>query len=309
PRTLPPRAPTPASPPASPCPEASAARRYPGNPSRHVVGRTVTHVVGRTVTYNEANSYPAYARRQWEKLGGNYNPINLVMNLTVQPLYDYSVRSKDRVSLSYDKRDFSVAENIAILHDLKELFSPNGNSRLLWSPHKELVPQPYQGAKSPPRPKRWDTDGRTRTDVRKYDLSPYVGDPHADKKQVKWDQGRKGAGTRNEASPDTQAAREFNMPLETGRSHTAARLFEMVCLLRPDLGAPPLVVDLFRRRMRAMAFGIFGYWNADQSLGGYPKSLTPVHTYHEVMDPAEDYLKDIYEHPFTYDDVIAYLRT
>ncbi|WP_370039701.1 transposase, partial [Corallococcus sp. AB045] len=44
PRRLSRRAPTPASPPASPCPEASAARRYPGNASRHVVGRTVTLV-------------------------------------------------------------------------------------------------------------------------------------------------------------------------------------------------------------------------------------------------------------------------
>ncbi|RKH71698.1 hypothetical protein D7X99_41870, partial [Corallococcus sp. AB032C] len=42
PRRLPRCAPTPASPPASPCPEASAANRSPGNPSRHIVGRTVT---------------------------------------------------------------------------------------------------------------------------------------------------------------------------------------------------------------------------------------------------------------------------
>ncbi|MBN8466603.1 hypothetical protein JYJ95_08765 [Corallococcus exiguus] len=262
-----------------------------------------------TGSYNEANSYPAYERRQWEKLGGNYNPINLVMNMTVQPLYDYSVRSKDRVSLSYDKRNFNVAENIAILHDLKELFSPNGNSRFLWSPHNELVPHPYQGAKSPPRPKRWDDDGATRTNVLKYDLSPYGGNPHTDKKQVKWDQGRKGAGTRNEASPDTRTARGFNMPLETGRSHTAARLFEMVSLLRPEDEAGREEQDLFKRRMKAMAFGIFGYWNADQSLGGYPKSLTPVHTYHEVMDPAEDYLQGIYANPFEYDDVTDYLLT
>ncbi|RKI00092.1 hypothetical protein [Corallococcus sp. AB038B] len=262
-----------------------------------------------TGSYNEANSYPAYARRSWEQLGGNLNPINLVMNLTAQPLYDYSMRSKDRVSLSYDKRDFSVAENVAILHDLKELFSPIGNSRAMISMHKELVPHPYQGATSPARPRRWTTDGAARANVLKKDLTRYTGDPHTERRQVSWDQGRKGAGTRNEDSPDTETAREHHMPIETGRSHTAARLFEMVALLRPANGAGPVATQLFADRMKAMAFGIFGYWNADQSVGGYPKSLTPVHTYHEVMDPAEDYLMDIYEHPFTYDDVIAWLGT
>ncbi|RKH75891.1 hypothetical protein D7Y21_39680, partial [Corallococcus sp. AB045] len=49
PRRLSRRAPTPASPPASPCPEASAARRYPGNASRHVVGRTVTDELWRRI--------------------------------------------------------------------------------------------------------------------------------------------------------------------------------------------------------------------------------------------------------------------
>lgn len=33
-----------------------------------------------------------------------------------------------------------------------------------------------------------------------------------------------------------------------------------------------------------------------------------MHTYHEVMDPAEDYLKDIYRSPFSYDDILEYLR-
>ncbi|RKH84878.1 hypothetical protein D7Y21_23940 [Corallococcus sp. AB045] len=262
-----------------------------------------------TGSYNEANSYPAYARRPWEKLGGNFNPLNLVMNLTAQPLYDYSMRSKDRVSLSYDKRDFTVAENVAILHDLKELFSPIKNSRAFITMHKELVPNPYQGATSPARPRRWTTDGAARANVLKKDLTRYVGNPHEERRPVSWDQGRKGAGTRNEDSPDTETAREHHMPIETGRSHTAARLFEMVALLRPANGASADAIRTFEGWMKAMAFGIFGYWNADQSVGGYPKSLTPVHTYHEVMDPAEDYLMDIYAHPFTYDDVIAYLRT
>lgn len=276
-------------------------------------------------SYNLANSYPKYARSGWEYADledaddadqaldyALYNVIAFGMNWVAQPLIDYSLRTKDRISLSYDKRDFTVAENVAILHDLKELFSPRLNSRAVPTWHATLVPHPYQGAKSPAQPKRWETDGVTRVDILLRDLKP-IQDRWSTKErrvvykgEIKWDQGRMGAGTRNEASPNTVTAEAHNMPIETGRSHTAARLFEMVSLLKPAL---PSVEDtkLFATRLSAMAFGIFAYWNGDYDKGGYPKSLTPIHTYHEVLDPAEDYLPNLYKSAFTYDDVEKWL--
>jgi hypothetical protein len=254
-------------------------------------------------SYNEANSYPAYERSA--QLEG-WDPISIARNWITRPFYDYGMSHRDRLGLMFERRDFTVAENVAILHDIKELFSPRWNSRALPTTHSELIPHPYQGAESPPMPQRWNED-EERIDVLLRNLNPVDQRTRANlrrtKAEVKWDQGRNGAGTRNELSPDTQTARAKLMPLETGRSHTAARLFEMVSLLRPETRDPRVLAG----QLRAMAFGIFAYWNGDERHGGYPKSLTPIHTYHEVMDPAEDYLKGIYKQPFTYEDLKDYL--
>ncbi|MET0404758.1 MAG: hypothetical protein ABW123_20245 [Cystobacter sp.] len=264
-----------------------------------------------TGSYNEANSYPAYERsEQWETEDWVFDGI---VNWVVQPILDYSLRRKDRVSLMRDERDFNVVENVAILHDVKELFSPRGNSRFFTTRHKELIPHPYQGAQSPKHVRRWNEHGVERVNILLKDKSVNTRYPDktsrvSAKDEIKWDQGRRGAGTRDEESPDTKTARKTNMPIETGRSHTAARLFEMVSLLKPAETAPSSEKALFARRLKAMAYGIFAYWNADEDKGGYPKSLTPVHTYHEVMDPAEDYLPDIYSNPFTYEDLKDYLK-
>lgn len=266
-----------------------------------------------TGSYNEANSYPAYERsEQWES---EANPLlDGIMNWVVQPMLDYTRRSKDRVSLLFDTRDFSVVENVAILHDVKELFSPRGNSRGFPTWHSQVIPHPYQGANSPNHVTRWNEHGTVREPILLKDKVVNTRYPNKPSRvgagvEIKWDQGRKGAGTRDEESPDTQTARKMNMPIETGRSHTAARLFEMVSLLKPAETASSSEKALFARRLKAMAYGIFAYWNADEDQGGYPKSLTPVHTYHEVMDPAEDYLEGIYAEPFTYEDLKSYLRT
>ncbi|MDR6403226.1 MULTISPECIES: hypothetical protein [Chryseobacterium] len=226
-------------------------------------------------SYNLANSYPK--RRIYEK--------------------------RDRISLAFSEDNFSVSENIAILHDVKELFSPINNSRALPTAHPELIPHPYQGKNSPPKPTRWETDIEAlhiRVDVARLGMKSST--------EIKWDQGRLGAGTRNEESPDTLTARRTKMPIETGRSHTAARLFEMVSLLKPGENASIEEEELFENRIRAVAYAIFAYWNAPTQYGGYPKSLTPIHTYHEVMDPAEDYAPGIYAHPFSYRDLIDYLQ-
>ncbi|WHI48435.1 hypothetical protein [Microbulbifer sp. VAAF005] len=249
-----------------------------------------------TGSYNEANSYPDYKE---------YREDEGVLSLKLgQSIWKYPTRSKDRLSLMFDKRNFTVSENIAILHDIKELFSPRGNSRLFPTWHSQIVPHPYQGKQSPDKPRRWECTkkGLHRVDVLKKNGIPKEKDDV--NTEIKWDQGRLGAGTRNEKSPDTITARNHFMPIETGRSHTAARLFEMVCLLKPSKNASKSEWVLFEQRMRAMAFGIFGYWNGSN---GYPKMLTPVHTYHEVMDPAEDYLSGIYDNPFTYKDIEGYL--
>jgi hypothetical protein len=259
-----------------------------------------------TGSYNESNSYPAYETKPPNDIRHGHSAQLVDRYKIVSALADYVYRRKDRLSLLFDSRDFTVAENIAILHDVKELFSPKFNNRALPTFHKELIPHPYQGSQSPTAPQRWDYGANgteQRVGVKTRDLKE-LGDikkiveanPGA---EIKWDQGRLGTGTRNEESPDTVTARKKQMPIETGRSHTAARLFEMVSLLKDQAG--------FDERIRALAIGIFGYWNAKQ--GGYARSLTPVHTYHEVMDPAEDYLKGVYNKPFTYENIEQYLTT
>lgn len=229
-------------------------------------------------------------------MGGSYNLAN---SYPKRRIY----QKRDRISLAFSEDDFTVSENIAILHDVKELFSPPGNSRALPTAHPELISHPYQGKNSPHKPMRWETDIEAlhmRVGVEKLGMKSPT--------EIKWDQGRLGAGTRNEESPDTLTARRTRMPIETGRSHTAARLFEMVSLLKPDEGASVEEQELFKDRIRAVAYAIFAYWNAPTRHGGYPKSLTPVHTYHEVMDPAEDYAPGIYAHPFSYRDLVNYLE-
>ncbi|MDQ1806276.1 hypothetical protein ACNFU2_07970 [Chryseobacterium sp. PTM-20240506] len=251
-------------------------------------------------SYNLANSYP---RLRTEPTIDNIGSI--------QPLLEMMFIKTDRISLAFSEKDFTVSENIAILHDIKELFSPRGNSRALPTAHPVLIPHPYQGKNSPPRPMRWELNedfDYERVAVLQKNLTPFSKDPKKHKGEIKWDQGRLGAGTRNEASPDTIMARRARMPIETGRSHTAARLFEMVSLLKPASNASIEEHKLFKRRIQAIAYGIFAYWNAPNEYGGYPKSLTPIHTYHEVMDPAEDYAPGIYSQPFSYEDLKDYLQ-
>ena len=254
-------------------------------------------------------------------MGGSYNLANSYPKLreeptiddigSIKPLLDMMFIKTDRISLAFSEQDFTVSENIAILHDIKELFSPKGNSRALPTAHPILIPHPYQGQNSPSKPMRWEIDedfNYQRVDVLKKDLTPFLQNPKKHKGEIKWDQGRLGAGTRNESSPDTIIARRTRMPIETGRSHTAARLFEMGSLLKPAKNASIDQQNLFKSRMQAIAYGIFAYWNAPNQNGGYPKSLTPIHTYHEVMDPAEDYLPGIYQQPFSYEDLKDYLQ-
>jgi hypothetical protein len=290
------------------------------------------HMAG---SYNLANSYPKdtpfdYLSFYEGGTGPNGEPMNTAqataavfhniaavgLNWTVLWMANGLMSSKDRICLAYSTDDFTVAQNVAILHDIKELYSPQYNSRALPTWHKVQVPHPYQGTNSPAAAKRWATDGRSRVAVKAktkgrdghYQYVDPPKDPKAEKGEVKWDQGRLGAGTRDEGSDDTVTAETHNMPIETGRSHTAARLFEMVSLLKPDpkdLSASAL----FATRMQAMAYGIFAYWNAPSDEGGYPKSLTPIHTYHEVMDPLEDYHPGSYSKPFTYDNADEWLET
>ncbi|WP_419870398.1 hypothetical protein [Chryseobacterium sp. CT-SW4] len=248
-------------------------------------------------SYNLANSYP--------KLRGEPDLDDIE---SLQPILNMMFIKTDRISLAFSEENFSVSENIAILHDIKELFSPRGNSRVLPTAHPQLIPNPYKGKNSPKEAMRWEvTDGDR----------PYKRVPISEKeirsrsgvfKGFKFDQGRLGAGTRDENSADTQNARKKYLPLETGRSHTAARLFEMVSLLKPAMSTSQKNKKIYDEWMRAIAYGIFAYWNAPNHEGGYPKSLTPIHTYHEVMDPAEDYLPGIYRRAFSYRDLQEYLE-
>src|SRR5262249_51589738 len=127
---------------------------------------------------------------------------------------------RDRLHLMFDARDFSVSENIAILHDTMELFSNQGGGRVLPTPHTAPVPDAFGGKRA-----------ASHTTV--------LGDGGAaerrdtEKKGKLLDRGKKDLGTRDEKSADTRAARKHHMPVEAGRSHTAGRLFEMVDLMRP----------------------------------------------------------------------------
>jgi hypothetical protein len=278
-------------------------------------------------SYNLANSYPKPDNYiSWYDYGDDngtpsddelawaafYNVVVAGLNCALW-FSNGLLAPKDRISLAYDSRDFSVAENVAILHDLKELYSPIGNSRALPTWHKIQIPHPYQGEKSPKQAQRYNGEDKKRVlvkfrmrdgkypnpDAPAYPLKKMDLGNSKTWSEIRWDQGRLGAGTRDENSDDTKTAEANLMPIETGRSHTAARLFEMVKLLDSEKEGDYL---------KAMAYGVFAYWNAPTEDGGYPKSLTPIHTYHEVMDPLEDYAPGSYANPFTYDDVDNWLK-
>jgi hypothetical protein len=86
----------------------------------------------------------------------------------------------------------------------------------------------------------------------------------------------------------------FNTPMLAGKSMTTARLMELVEWAGGGLG-----------EKIAVAWAIFAYWKLL-----YNKATVPYHTFHEVMDIAQNY--GVPYSPFHYPDLatgeINYLR-
>ncbi len=113
--------------------------------------------------------------------------------------------------------------------------------------------------------------------------------------------GRHNVGTRNEFDPVTVIARSFNAPIEAGRSMTTARLLEMCRQVLADSDEVELQ-GKGQTELDAVAHAIFAYWAA-----AYNTSLTPVHTYHEVMDVASTY--GVEYRPFHYRELNGDMST
>ncbi|WP_294962456.1 DUF4157 domain-containing protein [uncultured Flavobacterium sp.] len=96
--------------------------------------------------------------------------------------------------------------------------------------------------------------------------------------------GRHNVGTRDEYDPVTVLARANGVPIEAGRSMTTARMLELCTLALNDNPEGRELHSKGESELDALAQGIFAYWAAQ-----YNQSLTPIHTYHEVMDVARKY--------------------
>jgi hypothetical protein len=95
--------------------------------------------------------------------------------------------------------------------------------------------------------------------------------------------GRHNVGTRDEFDPVTVVARRYNVPIEAGRSMTAARLLQLCRQVLQDSEDRELQ-EKGKTELDAVANAIFAYWAAQ-----YNQALTPIHTYHEVMDVARTF--------------------
>lgn len=96
--------------------------------------------------------------------------------------------------------------------------------------------------------------------------------------------GRHNVGTRDEYDPVTVLARAHNVPIEAGRSMTTARILELCTKALNDDPEGRELHERGKSELDAVAQGIFAYWAAQ-----YNQALTPIHTYHEVMDVARQY--------------------
>jgi hypothetical protein len=99
----------------------------------------------------------------------------------------------------------------------------------------------------------------------------------------KQSKGRHNVGTRDEYDPVSVVARRFGVPIEAGRSMTTARLLTLCRQALVDSDTEEKH-EYGKSELDAVANAIFAYWAAIYNL-----ALTPVHTYHEVMDVAHHF--------------------
>ena len=85
--------------------------------------------------------------------------------------------------------------------------------------------------------------------------------------------GRRNVGTRLENNPDTLLARMMSAPVTAGRSMTTARMMQLVEM-----------VGGTNAEKTAVAYALFAYWART-----YNQGLTPVHTFHETLDVAQNF--------------------
>lgn len=104
--------------------------------------------------------------------------------------------------------------------------------------------------------------------------------------------GRHNVGTRDEFDPVTITARRHNVPIEAGRSMTTARMLELCNQVLQESDELEMQTKGMSE-LDAVAQSIFAYWASV-----YNQALTPIHTYHEVMDVARKYGVDYL--PFHY---------
>lgn|GEM_PF-4085192 len=85
--------------------------------------------------------------------------------------------------------------------------------------------------------------------------------------------GRRNVGTRLENNPDTLLARLMSAPITAGRSMTTARMLQLV----EKVGGSD-------EEKTAAAYALFAFWART-----YNQGLTPVHTFHETLDVAQNF--------------------
>ncbi|HID99631.1 MAG TPA: DUF4157 domain-containing protein [Thiotrichaceae bacterium] len=169
------------------------------------------------------------------------------------------------------QRQMTVSENISVLHDTSEMIYRDVVGHKLLTHGYPSLPQVGQTKDESWQGTREGDDGGLFTGS----ITKIKKEKTHDKEVQ--DRGKLNLGTRDESSSDTKLARRYKMPIEAGRSNTTARMLKM-----------GVQAGVSKQGNSAIAWGLFAYWNAG-SHGTYPQSMTPVHTFHEVMDVAKNY--------------------
>jgi len=159
------------------------------------------------------------------------------------------------------KSKYKQAHKVAVIHDVMDYVFKNHSLVL---PDATRVPDAKQKGTA-----LFDSGGGILVPG-KYDLGPSSNF-------------RNDKGTLLESNAIIYAARHMKMPLYAGPSYTTGRMMQFATWA----GASDTELE-------ALAWALFAFWNQD-----YYQSQTMVHTFHEVMDMANNYGVDytVFEYP------------
>jgi hypothetical protein len=174
--------------------------------------------------------------------------------------YESHFKLEGRLDVLKNPAGYPVQRKIAALHDMMEY---------LQNPVHHIKETKGTGLVSPPKPMAYGTSVLTSEDL----SSGKVGVLRIEDKSRGKIKGIDGLWTREEENSGTVSSRVTQTPIWAGQSMTTARMLDTAVWAGAGVN-----------ELTAVAYAIFAFWRIV-----YDKSISPVHTYHEVMDVAKNY--------------------